>query len=105
MGRPVRRASVAGYSGRAGPPGAVEGRPYLDFDPTVAALDVLADRVRLRLDRGDPTDVELARLHDVLYREWGFRAPNSAEYHDIGNSQLDRVVDRRVGLPITLAIV
>ena len=84
---------------------AAEGRPDLDFDPTVAALDVLADRVRLRLDRGDPTDVELARLHDVLYREWGFRAPNSAEYHDIGNSQLDRVVDRRVGLPITLAIV
>ena len=75
---------------------AAEGRPDLDFDPTVAALDVLADRVRLRLDRGDPTDVELARLHDVLYREWGFRAPNSAEYHDIGNSQLDRVVDRRV---------
>src|SRR5438034_798359 len=84
---------------------AAEDRPDLEFDPTLAALDVLADRVRLRLDRGDSTDVEIERLHDVLYREWGFRPPNAAEYHATGNSQLDRVIERRIGLPITLSIV
>src|SRR5438552_2458855 len=84
---------------------AAEDRPDLEFDPTLAALDVLADRVRLRLDRGDSTDLEIERLHDVLYREWGFRPPNAAEYHATGNSQLDRVIERRIGLPITLSIV
>jgi regulator of sirC expression with transglutaminase-like and TPR domain len=41
----------------------------------------------------------------VLYREAGFRAPTSAEYHDPANSLLDQVVTRRIGLPISLAVV
>jgi regulator of sirC expression with transglutaminase-like and TPR domain len=84
---------------------AADGRPDLDFEPFLAALDVLAERVRIRLDRGDPPDIALDRLHDVLFTETGFRGPNAAEYHDPRNSLLDRVIERRIGLPISLAIV
>lgn len=84
---------------------AADGRPDLDPAPTLAALDELAGRVRLRTDRGDDDDTTIARLHDVLYREMGFRAPTAAEFHDPLNSDLDRVVARRIGLPISLAIV
>ena len=45
------------------------------------------------------------RLHDVLYRETGFRGPTAAEFHDPRNSLLDLVAWRRIGLPISLAIV
>jgi regulator of sirC expression with transglutaminase-like and TPR domain len=84
---------------------AADARPGLDPAPTLVALDDLAGRVRLRLDRGDDDNVALERLHDVLYREVGLRAPTAAEFHDPLNSDLDRVVARRVGLPISLAIV
>jgi regulator of sirC expression with transglutaminase-like and TPR domain len=84
---------------------AADARPGLDPAPTLAALDELAGRVRLRVDRGDDDDTAIARLHDVLYREVGLRAPTAAEFHDPLNSDLDRVVARRIGLPISLAIV
>jgi regulator of sirC expression with transglutaminase-like and TPR domain len=84
---------------------AADGRPGLDPDETLEIIEGLAERVRLRLDLGDPPDYALARVHDVLYREAGFRAPTAAEYRDPRNSLLDEVVERRIGLPISLAIV
>lgn len=83
---------------------AADGRPELEPEPTVAALDALAARTRLRLDRDEPSTA-MTRLHEVLYVERGLRAPSSAEYDDPDNSRLDRVVERRIGLPISLAIV
>jgi regulator of sirC expression with transglutaminase-like and TPR domain len=84
---------------------AAHGRPELRFEPTLGALEALAERTRIRLDRGDTTGTVLDRLHDVLYAEARFRGPTAAEYHDSDNSLLDRVVERRIGLPISLAIV
>jgi regulator of sirC expression with transglutaminase-like and TPR domain len=84
---------------------AADGRPPLDPSATLAVLDELAERVRLRLDIGDPETRVIDRLHDVLFREAGFRAPTAAEYHDPRVSMLDSVVARRIGLPISLAIV
>lgn len=81
------------------------GRPALDEESFLARLDAHAELVRLRLDAGDPPLVSAARVHDVLYRELGFRAPTAAEFGDPANSLLDRVLDRRIGLPISLAIV
>jgi regulator of sirC expression with transglutaminase-like and TPR domain len=84
---------------------AADGRPGVEPEPSLAILDRLAELVRLRIDRGDGRTETLARLHDVLYRETGFRSPSAAEYHDPRNSFLDRVLIRRIGLPISLSIV
>jgi regulator of sirC expression with transglutaminase-like and TPR domain len=54
---------------------------------------------------GDEPDVVLDTLHGVLYVESGFRGPNAGEYHDARNSLVDLVITRRIGLPISLAIV
>jgi regulator of sirC expression with transglutaminase-like and TPR domain len=81
------------------------GRPAIAEDEILGELDAIADRVRIRLDTGDPMAAVVDRLHDVLYRELGFRGPTAAEYGDPANSHLDEVVVRRVGLPISLAIV
>jgi regulator of sirC expression with transglutaminase-like and TPR domain len=84
---------------------AADGRPGLPFAPTLAALERLAGRVRVRLDLGDEPDVVLDVLHAVLYVESAFRAPDAGEYHDARNSLLDLVLTRRIGLPISLSIV
>ncbi len=84
---------------------AADGRPDLRFEPTLDALERLAERVRVRLDRGDPPEIVLGRLNDVLFAEAGFRGPTAAEYGEADNSLLDRVMGRRIGLPISLAIV
>ena len=77
----------------------------LDPQPWLDTLDDLAARVRLRLDRGDDTERVLEVLHDTLFRELGFRGLGPLEPARPWHSWLDRVLTRRVGLPILLAIV
>ena len=84
---------------------AADGRPDVDPSATLTAIDDLAERVRLRLDVGDAETRVIDRLQDVLFHESGFRGPSAAEYHDPRASLLDMVVERRIGLPISLAIV
>src|SRR5258705_3458341 len=84
---------------------AQQGRPPIDEEAILAELDAIAERVRIRLDEGDSATDVVDRLHDVLYRELGFRGPTAAEYGEPANSHLDDVLSRRVGLPISLSIV
>ncbi|MBI2552901.1 MAG: tetratricopeptide repeat protein [Candidatus Rokubacteria bacterium] len=46
----------------------------------------------------------LHRLREFLFEEQGFRG-NSEEYYDPRNSFLNDVLDRRLGIPITLSLV
>ena len=67
----------------------------VDVEATLARFDGIAAAV------GEQTvDGVRRRLFDDL----GF-AGNSADYYSLDNSRLDLVVDRRVGIPITLGIV
>jgi regulator of sirC expression with transglutaminase-like and TPR domain len=84
---------------------AADGRAAVEPNSGLADLDTLAELVRLRLDIGDSQAMAIDRLHDVLYRESGFRGPTAAEFHDPRNSLLDVVIARRIGLPISLAII
>jgi regulator of sirC expression with transglutaminase-like and TPR domain len=84
---------------------AADGRPEVDDESARRVLDGMAEHVRIRLDTGDPETEVVDRLHDVLYREAGFRPPSATAYQSARNSLLDLVVSRRVGLPISLAIV
>jgi regulator of sirC expression with transglutaminase-like and TPR domain len=78
---------------------AARGRPGVDVAHYLALLDRLADEVR---GRGE-TD-RLAALRRHLAGELGFRG-NTEDYYDPRNSFLDCVIDRRLGIPITLSVV
>jgi regulator of sirC expression with transglutaminase-like and TPR domain len=83
---------------------AAEEYPQLPTEPYLRRLDVLAERVRDRLSDETAPLVLLQELSRVLFEEEGFRG-NSENYYDPRNSFLNDVLDRRLGIPITLSVV
>jgi regulator of sirC expression with transglutaminase-like and TPR domain len=78
--------------------------PGLDPETYIGKLDELSARVaRLEPDPGDAHSA-IAALNQVLYAEENFRG-NCADYYDPRNSFLNDVLDRKLGIPITLALV
>ena len=77
--------------------------PDLDLRRYLLRLDELAQGARSREWEGSPLK-RLHRLRRFLFEEQGFRG-NAEEYYDPRNSFLNDVLDRRVGLPITLCLV
>jgi regulator of sirC expression with transglutaminase-like and TPR domain len=78
--------------------------PQLDIPDYLRKLDVLGSKLRrrLRTDVG-PTESILA-LNRYLFEELNFQGA-SEDYYDPRNSFLNEVLERRVGIPITLSIV
>lgn len=70
----------------------------------MAALDALADDVRPRCLAAATPLARLEALIEHLFEEVGFRG-NEEDYYDPRNSYLDQVLDRRIGIPITLGVV
>jgi len=78
--------------------------PALDADSYVAQVDVLAERVSRRIrDLGDTAQTIYA-LNTTLFQEEGLRG-NRDDYYDPRNSFVNDVLDRRLGIPITLALI
>lgn len=77
--------------------------PELDVGAYLERLAGLARRARS--PRGDADHVgQLHRLRECLFEEAGF-AGNAEDYSDPRNSYLNDVLDRRLGIPITLSLV
>ena len=78
--------------------------PPLDLDAALERLDQLADGVAPRLRGFTSPRERLDLVLAYLVRELGFRG-NEADYDDPRNSCLHTVLQRRIGLPITLSVL
>jgi regulator of sirC expression with transglutaminase-like and TPR domain len=78
--------------------------PDLDVAACVAQLDAIAATVRGRIAADAAAEQRVAALNRHVFAELGF-AGNVAAYYDPRNSYLNDVLERRVGIPITLSIV
>lgn len=83
---------------------AVDEYPQLDTVRYLERLTALADRVGAMLSPLDEEFGAVAAMHRCLFEQERF-AGNTADYYDPRNSYLNDVLDRRLGIPITLAIV
>ena len=74
-------------------------------DPTQVLLDVrnLADTVRKRIG-GESPMAAFSHLHEVLFGKEGFKG-NEGDFFDPRNSYIPAVMERRVGIPISLCLV
>ena len=78
--------------------------PQLDIEHYVRRVDALAKRVAAKVqDPDDPVQM-IAAMNEVLFQEEVFRG-NSVDYYSPRNSFLQHVLDRQLGIPISLALV
>ena len=98
--RPIDQVSLA----RAALYIAQEDYPYLVVDDYLARLDRMAETLRQKLP-ADPYPLKIiGAINDYLYADLNFRG-NSIDYYDPRNSFLNQVLERQVGIPITLSLV
>ncbi len=76
--------------------------PSLDIAKQLARLDALA--ARAECDPSLSPDANIANLNQLLFEAEHF-AGNEDEYDDPRNSYLNEVLDRKLGIPITLSLV
>lgn len=78
--------------------------PDLDIDHYLARLDTLGAILHARLPDDAGAVDRILVLNRFLFEEQGF-GPNRDDFADPRNSFLNEVLERRVGIPITLSIV
>ena len=83
---------------------ACEEYPQLEISPYLDKLDEIAGLVQPKLNsRNSPLET-IETINDVLFGVMGFRG-NTENYNDPRNSFFNDVLERRVGIPITLSAV
>lgn len=83
---------------------AQEEYPDLDPEEYLNALDTMASEVQERLPESRYPLRMITSLNQYFYDDLGF-AGNKTDYYDPRNSFLNDVIDRRLGIPITMALV
>jgi len=83
------------------------GYPHLDPGPYLTRLEQMGEGAASRLTATDPPAAPrgpIDALNRFLFEDQGFSG-NTSDYDDPRNSFLNQVLDRRTGIPITLALV
>jgi len=75
-----------------------------DVEPHRRVLDALAIRSRPAVDAAASADEAGRALAATLFAELGYRG-NTKDYYDPRNSFLAQVLDRKIGIPISLSVL
>jgi len=83
---------------------ALEDNPRIDVLHYLGELDALAARALARCAPDEPPVFRLGHLHAEMFDAAGYSG-DTTNYYDPRNAYIHEVIDRRLGLPITLSIV
>lgn len=78
--------------------------PALEIEPVLESLNALAARVRARVSPEAPTLDQVEALSSVMIEDFGLRGA-TRYYYDPRNSFLNEVMERKVGIPVSLSIL
>jgi regulator of sirC expression with transglutaminase-like and TPR domain len=78
--------------------------PNLDIDKYLQTLDTMAAEISARLPETKYPLKVIQTINKYLYEDLNF-CGNESDYYNPRNSFLNDVIDRRTGIPITLALV
>ncbi len=80
------------------------GHDQIDAHALARELDLIAETVRERTGASASPETLADAISDELFVQRGFRG-NREQYGDPRNSYIDQVIERRLGIPITLSLV
>jgi regulator of sirC expression with transglutaminase-like and TPR domain len=83
---------------------AAEAYPGLDVPHWLDRLDTLGRRAAEQVTPDMAVDAAASAVSRLLFDEMGFRG-NTEDYYDPRNSFLNDVLDRRLGIPISLSVI
>jgi regulator of sirC expression with transglutaminase-like and TPR domain len=78
--------------------------PQLEVDAYLQRLEHLAELAGEAISAGGPLQSQALALSDFLFNQLRFEG-NASDYDDPRNSYLNQVLDRRMGIPLSLSIV
>lgn len=78
--------------------------PELDAERYLGEIERMALRLRGTLGQVNAPEERVMALNRFLFAELGYRG-NAEAYYDPRNSYLNEVMDRKIGIPITLAVL
>ncbi len=78
--------------------------PNLQVGDSMALIEQLAGWSREVIHQNVPVFMQARQLADFLFRRFGFLG-NPKEYEDPRNSYLNEVLERRLGIPISLSVL
>ena len=83
---------------------ASESDPDLDVPLYMGRISEITERIRQKVRNRYSFFDTLYSLNELLFDELGYRG-NVGDYYDIRNSLLNEVLERKLGIPITLAVL
>ena len=78
--------------------------PHVVVGDYIQRLDQLADRIAQNVDPGAGLVATLSSVNRCLFEDEGYDG-NRIDYYDPRNSYLNEVMDRHLGIPITLSVI
>jgi regulator of sirC expression with transglutaminase-like and TPR domain len=78
--------------------------PGLNVERYLGDIERMAMRLRGRMPQTYGAEERVAALNQFLFEDLGFRG-NTEAYYDPRNSYLNEVIERKTGIPITLAVL
>ena len=76
----------------------------LDVERYLGEIERMALRLRARMPQVSAAEERIEALNEFLFEHLGY-CGNTDEYYDPRNSYLNEVIDRKTGIPITLAVL
>ncbi len=77
----------------------------LDIEVYLQRLNQMAEELQAEMGREADTSDQINHLNRYLFEAQGFAGSSQAHYYDARNSYLNEVLERKIGIPITLSIV
>ena len=83
---------------------AAESKPDLDVSFYMGCISEYSERVKQKVQSRFSIFESLYALNDLMFGELGFQG-NAGNYYDVRNSLLNEVIDRKLGIPISLSVI
>ncbi len=79
--------------------------PDIDVEAYLAQVDQMSVEIKEAFPEDADDSTRLSKLNEYMFDQNGFHGSRNAEYYHRANSYMNRVIDDREGIPVTLSVL